>query len=316
MILRRGLSDITQRAICLSDYTDPRSLPCQHTFCLQCLRDICADLGPADRTPCPLCRQDFTLPESGGVDGFPRNFIAGDLVELYKRDSASRFQCDPGEIDGGLVSLRTGRTSKRDGEGESGSGLCCMEHVGEPLEVFCFDCRLEICALCSADGHSAHRRWEVFQVRSEFCLQISTDIQRLDDVITGTEHALQHLDTKRLQVLEGLRNTEFSIVLETADDVEEQNGLLEELREVKATALKKMEADKDRLESSLEMLSSFAKYARSVVAGSQWQQSIEEIVHTAKQIHVRMRELLRDNMAATDSNSKQRQNNNSSFTGR
>src|SRR5688572_28671176 len=61
------LHDVTTCCICDETYRDPVILPCIHTFCLTCLQRIGThtDKNPGDPMPCPLCRQEFTVPEDG-----------------------------------------------------------------------------------------------------------------------------------------------------------------------------------------------------------------------------------------------------------
>src|SRR5688572_7782132 len=69
------LHDVTTCCICDETYRDPVILPCVHTFCLTCLQHIGAytDKNPGDPMPCPLCRQEFTIPEDGFA-ALKRNF--------------------------------------------------------------------------------------------------------------------------------------------------------------------------------------------------------------------------------------------------
>ena len=69
--------------ICLDDYTDPKSLPCLHPFCHQCLQGLPLDLeGKKLILSCPTCRTPTELPEAG-VAGFPAAFLINNLSEVY-----------------------------------------------------------------------------------------------------------------------------------------------------------------------------------------------------------------------------------------
>ena len=75
----RYLDDITTCPICTEPYTDPRTLPCIHTFCLKCISRWGRDLQPGDRVPCPLCRSEIEVP-AAGFAGFPRNFFVNNWI--------------------------------------------------------------------------------------------------------------------------------------------------------------------------------------------------------------------------------------------
>ena len=54
--------------VCLEVLKDPRTLPCCHSFCKDCLEGVvktCRDEAPRDRPmreiPCPTCRATFPL---------------------------------------------------------------------------------------------------------------------------------------------------------------------------------------------------------------------------------------------------------------
>src|SRR6218665_3992998 len=80
----KQLREITECPICMNVFTDPRVLPCIHTFCLECLKRICetAPKNPGDKFPCPLCRKECLIP-ADGIDGVPKNFFVENLLQ-YK----------------------------------------------------------------------------------------------------------------------------------------------------------------------------------------------------------------------------------------
>ena len=72
--LAKALNDIAECPICMEVFSDPRVLPCVHTYCLKCIeKHIDSESISTDKPTCPLCRTEFTLPK-GGVQSLPRNF--------------------------------------------------------------------------------------------------------------------------------------------------------------------------------------------------------------------------------------------------
>ncbi|XGW30210.1 hypothetical protein V3C99_009306, partial [Haemonchus contortus] len=55
--------------ICTERYRQPKVLPCQHTFCLQCL-EMFAIISQSAKLICPICRAKHSIP-SEGVQTFP-----------------------------------------------------------------------------------------------------------------------------------------------------------------------------------------------------------------------------------------------------
>ena len=76
--------------ICLELLTDPKSMPCLHTYCKKCLMEALAkrphdpDLSQ-DRVAinCPLCRAEVVLSDQG-IEALPSNFSATRLVETVQ----------------------------------------------------------------------------------------------------------------------------------------------------------------------------------------------------------------------------------------
>jgi len=67
--------DIEECSICTEVYTDPRVLPCGHTYCLKCIEALSKDKQPGDKLACPLCREEFTVP-SNGVGNLPKTAVS------------------------------------------------------------------------------------------------------------------------------------------------------------------------------------------------------------------------------------------------
>src|SRR6218665_2905517 len=84
------LEDITTCCICTEVYTDPKALPCIHTFCMKCLREngLKTNKGPGDEMPCPICRRLFKIPLEG-FHGLPKHFFIERLVQLSKASDSS-----------------------------------------------------------------------------------------------------------------------------------------------------------------------------------------------------------------------------------
>ena len=79
------LHDMTECSICREVFTDPRALPCIHTFCLRCLQRVCADKQPGDRMRCPMCRKEFTIPDDGLSGLLQKNFYVETLLRRRKK---------------------------------------------------------------------------------------------------------------------------------------------------------------------------------------------------------------------------------------
>jgi len=119
---------MTECSICTEVFTDPRVLPCIHTFCLKCLLNSGKDRQPGDRMPCPLCRKEFTVPEDG-LPGTQKNFFMEKLLHVRKlsaEQEAQQIPCDVCSSDEASASETVKRAS-----------------------MYCVQCQQNYCEQCS-----------------------------------------------------------------------------------------------------------------------------------------------------------------------
>ena len=77
-------SDLTTCSICREQFTNPKALPCMHTFCLTCLEGQFGNKLPGETAACSMCREEFQIP-SDGVNGLKHHFMVQQLLELNSR---------------------------------------------------------------------------------------------------------------------------------------------------------------------------------------------------------------------------------------
>ena len=79
--LSESVTQLLECAICFEQMSEPKMLPCQHTFCLHCLTQT-ADLN-LKKMHCAICRKQHNLPKDG-VKGFPNNLTLVALIDSMK----------------------------------------------------------------------------------------------------------------------------------------------------------------------------------------------------------------------------------------
>lgn len=87
--LRHSIEELIVCKICLGSLKQPKSLPCLHTFCCDCLRTFLTNYEAQRRFPCPVCRKMTVFPRDG-VTGFPDSFFISTLDDLLKNDGERR----------------------------------------------------------------------------------------------------------------------------------------------------------------------------------------------------------------------------------
>ncbi|CAH1249856.1 TRIM3 [Branchiostoma lanceolatum] len=98
-------------SICLELFTRPKVLPCQHTFCQDCLQD---HAGRGGTFQCPICRWQVRLPPQG-VAGLPDNHLVTSLCERLQNQATL-----------------SGETREQP---QSGNG--CSFHPSEEVKLYC-----------------------------------------------------------------------------------------------------------------------------------------------------------------------------------
>uniref|UniRef100_A0A3B4AK71 Uncharacterized protein n=1 Tax=Periophthalmus magnuspinnatus TaxID=409849 RepID=A0A3B4AK71_9GOBI len=119
-------------SVCYSLFTDPRVLPCSHTFCKTCLDSLLQvslsyNIWRPLRLPlkCPNCRNVAELPPTG-TEALPCNVSLKAIIEKYQKDGHP-------------------------------SGTFCEDHQQQPLNMYCVQDRRLICGLCLTIGqHQGH----------------------------------------------------------------------------------------------------------------------------------------------------------------
>ena len=79
-------SDFLHCSLCLDEFKDPRALPCLHTFCLDCLVQLCASSQQNGNLKCPMCQEQHKIPRDG-AEGFRKDFRIKSFMEMKNTDA-------------------------------------------------------------------------------------------------------------------------------------------------------------------------------------------------------------------------------------
>ncbi|CAH1247311.1 TRIM3 [Branchiostoma lanceolatum] len=117
-------------SICLELFTRPKVLPCQHTFCQDCLQDLASRRVPLQ---CPNCRRQVRLPPQG-VAGLQDNLMAANMCERLQNQATL-----------------SGETKE-----QPQSGNRCNFHPSEEVKLYCKQCNVPVCTECCEEAHDGH----------------------------------------------------------------------------------------------------------------------------------------------------------------
>ncbi|XP_032781467.1 RING finger protein nhl-1-like [Daphnia magna] len=188
------LEDLVRCAICLEQLRRPTMLPCQHTFCLACLR-IYAE-KKSTTISCPTCRLQVALPLEG-INAFPTNILLQAFIESLSTDSSTQVE-----------STSTEATSK-------GIDVCFRCSCRSQSNVTCQHCNQLFCKSC----HLLHttqlkKNWsdvidDLFAEKQRLCLIKQESKARYkkirDNVRASVAIQMQQLSEKQEQLLVKLK---------------------------------------------------------------------------------------------------------------
>ena len=169
-------------------YTDPKHLPCLHTFCLQCLKQWHRTSHGRDTIRCPKCQALSRVPESGDLKDLPTSFYLNGLIDVLaikeckttqvrcgnceKKSSESSycFQCCVFWCEECVIGHNIIRSNKdhrvlalkdfkdKDYEDVMKRPAFCPkeEHNKEELKYFCKNCEAPVCQMCVTVDHGGH----------------------------------------------------------------------------------------------------------------------------------------------------------------
>ena len=150
-----AISLILECPICQEHFSEPRVLPCQHTFCLHCLEKIIDHQSTTESIPCPVCRATYHL-STDGINDLPKNILAGNLIDIVHQVDLHE-QTMPG----------ASNTQNRQ--------LCTLDtdECSQPATVYCYVCDVYMCEKCKL----AHKRNKSRRKHKAMAVTRATTIQ-------------------------------------------------------------------------------------------------------------------------------------------
>ena len=236
------LSDITECPICVETFTDPKVLPCVHTFCLKCLLKYGEHDKPRDQVACPLCRATFAIPPGGFAD-LPNNCFINKLL-LISEVTQGKFEtqacdiCPEKEIGvkataycvecsqhicatcckrhGKLKFAKSHQVLSLKDKASSEvllkmTASYCAKHHDEQIKLYCHDCKQVTCVLCHVTDHQKYMCSDIQKSAEEFRKQLDDDIEKVTSCAQQSRDRLQQLERDSEGFFENLAATQQAI---------------------------------------------------------------------------------------------------------
>ena len=229
--LLNNLHEEVSCSVCMTTFTDPKQLPCLHSFCLHCLQGIQRTSGRDDIIVCPECRKESRVP-SGNLNNLPTNFRINSLLDVLaikecnttavncgnceKKNSQSSycFQCCAFWCDQCITAHNIIRANKehrvlalkdfqdQDIEDVLKRPAFCPTpgHEKKELEIFCKSCEVTICNACALTDHEGHAKMLLEKAANERKLQVKSVIESHKEKAQQKRNRIAKLDENCIHI--------------------------------------------------------------------------------------------------------------------
>ena len=280
----RKLEEQLTCPVCLDLYTNPKTLPCLHSFCEACIERFPQDKeGETYYISCPTCRHRTELP-GGGAGAFPVAFTLNNFKEVH---SLLKKVSDPQQ-----VTCDNCNAANATGYCKECSQFFCTECIGmhkkwarfashqitsldevasaptqllpakqftcsvpshdEPLKYYCDTCDESICRDCAILTHKDHK----YNLMAESYTKHRRELECSLNPVKGKIEALK-------KVLSAIAEREGEIRERGEGVLEEIHEMVEEMMNVLRESERKLSEEAKRVtDAKLEVLSGQAKSAQ------------------------------------------------------
>ena len=235
-----AISMMLECPICQEQFSEPRVLPCQHTFCLHCLEKIREHQSTTESIPCPVCRATYHL-STAGIDALPKNIFAANLIDIVRQDDVQE-QAGSGASNTENRQLCTLDTDECSQPATVYCDVCdvymceqcelyhknnklakkhktisvtqvttrkikpfCPKHTSIPLDIFCRDCNLIICSSCLTN-HEEHKCCGLNSVVDNFSGQLDHVLAQTDESLKAIYKAIKVTQEQAVKVKADVTN--------------------------------------------------------------------------------------------------------------
>ena len=251
--------------VCLDLYTNPKILPCHHSFCQECLEGLPQERearGDTYYLSCPTCRQCIEVPREG-VGAFPVAFTLNNLKEITQ--SLKNKVSDPQQV-------------------------TCNDH-DKPLDMFCVTCETVICHYCAIRTHKDHEHDLVSDCYPKHYQMLHDSLKPVKRKKEALKKVLSDLAEREGEI----RERGEGVLEEIREMVEEMIGILrqserkltEQVKRVTDAKLEMLSGQTKSVQTSLSLLEGIEDYVeQSLKTGTH-----QQVLRSKKQMMERMSEV-------------------------
>ena len=309
-------------AVCLDIYTNPKTLPCLHSFCQQCLERLPVNPQGNERfIACPTCRKSVQLPEEPTAAEFPVAFQLNNLKEVYslmkKATEPQQVKCDACTVANAngyckdcckflcmncfdlhktFDVMSNHKLSNLDEVATSASQLIpakqekamnCSKH-NDPLRIFCETCQELICRDCTVRIHRDHEYDTITDSYHKHRQVLETSLNPVNKLIDRVAIALTDLNNRKSEIKEQGDMIKQEVHLTAEEMIKKIKQSERQLtREVETAVDSKLQVLSDQMKSA-EMSLSQLKNCKEFVEQSLKMGNSQQVLMSKKQMMERM----------------------------
>ena len=299
-----NLHDEVSCSVCMCTFTDPKQLPCLHSFCLHCLNGIQRTSGVHGKITCPECRRQFQIPGSGNPSELPTNFRINSLLDVLaikecstanvkcgncnKRSAQTLycFQCCSFWCEECILAHNIIRTNKehrtlalkdfqdQDIEAVLKRPAFCQKkrHEKEELKFFCKDCKVAICNICFVTLHEGHGKMLLEEATDARKTQINSMTQSLVEKAQEKRKELEQFNQKstdiRLQVADVKSQVQTNVDQVIAIAEARKQDVFDAVNNQAKKSLEPVSQNKDEVENQVKLIESANDQTKTLVKRS------------------------------------------------
>ena len=297
--------DILNCSICTESFTDPKVLPCTHTFCAGCLeqyyesqRHSTESKDRPSSLPCPVCRAVFTVPDKGITD-LHKDAIPGALAEI------ARIQVKPQkQVNCDVCRYRNHEIIAKDHCTHCGINYCgicsrdhecltlfkshavvpvkdmdktktlkCEVHEAEHVRYYCVTCMAPLCTVCAVADHREHKTMELAEALGNKKQTVNGKINTMSEKVMRYEEMLIHLEdldgVKEAAMKKTTVEIERHVNSLMAQLQRSKEILLDDLDKAHTSGVKQINIEKENCAFQLANMKSLWKFAAKLTEPSQ-----------------------------------------------
>ena len=299
-----NLHDEVSCSVCMCTFTDPKQLPCLHSFCLHCLNGIQRTSGVHGKITCPECRRQFQIPGSGNPSELPTNFRINSLLDVLAIKECSTanvkcgncnersaqtlycFQCCSFWCEECILAHNIIRTNKehrtlalkdfqdQDIEAVLKRPAFCQKkrHEKEELKFFCKDCKVAICNTCVVTLHEGHGKMLLEEATDARKTQINSMTQSLIEKAQEKRKDLERLNQKstdiKLQVADFKSQVQTNVDKIIAIVEARKQDVFDAVDNQAKKSLESLSKKKDEVENQVKLIESAVEQTKALVKRS------------------------------------------------